>query len=984
MNKKIFALSALFCAMRAMAAEEEVSSTQVTGNSTSTPTTSSAPTASDAGESDEVIVVGYTSAKKADVTGAVAEVNIGDVADKSSANIMQNLQGRIPGVQITTDGNPNSGATVRIRGQGLGSLGYNDPLYVIDGIPSNSGMHELNSNDIESLVVLRDAASASIYGSRAANGVIIITTKKGREGTHFDVKANQSWDSFDFDIKPLNTQQRGEAVWRAAVNDKSDPNNASPLYKYDWNKDYANPQLYSVILPTYLDADKTMRPANTNWFDEVTRQAKSSDINLSVSSADEDTKMFGSVGLVDRQGVIDESRFKRMSARFNSEHLFYEGKIKVGENFTITNQEQNVVNDMAGNILQLGIEQQSIVPVHTEDGKGWGGPVGGITDRDNPARIISMNKDNVGRFNKIFGNVFVEVTPIDDLTLRSSYGINYGEFKLRNFVQAGKAGNLTFADRLTQSDDWNRTLVWTNTANYKFTLLDDHNFNALIGSETVKFESEYFSGTASGFASQDRDYVYLSQGTSGITTAGGGNAWVLQSYFGKLDYDFDGKYLLSATLRRDGSSRFGENNRWGYFPAFSAGWKINEESFFKLDFVDSLKLRASWGQNGNQEIDTRATSNIYQSRYATQSLFTTLQDEGTAYDLNGNDQGTLPSGFAKTQTGNPDLKWETSTQTNIGVDFDLFNKSLYGSFDWFVKRTEDILTRTTPLATEGEGAQMIVNGGTIDNKGVELMLGYVDQFDLPKIGNIGLDISGNIATAKNEVIDLPESVINSFGGNGQDKTIKGRSINSVYGYVADGLFQSQAEIDAHAKQAGAGLGRIRYRDLNKDGIIDDKDKDFFATRDPDFTYGIDTKVTWENWDFDMFWQGVHGGQIKNYWRSFTDFTSLNIGSNYGSRTLNAWTPTNTKSNVPALTLVDRNGEGKESSFYWESASYLKLKNLSVGYTFRDFGFDTARIYLNAENLLVITPKGTLSQDPEAPNNVFPIPRRITLGVTMSF
>jgi len=982
MNKKIFVFSALFCAMRAVAGvQDEVSSVSILDEQQNKSSESNTKVET---EAEEVIVVGYTATKKADVTGAVTEVNLGEIADKSSANIMQNLQGRIPGVQITSDGNPNSSATVRIRGQGLGALGYNDPLYVIDGVPSNSGMHELNSNDIESLVVLRDAASASIYGSRAANGVIIITTKKGKEGTHFDLKVNKSYESFDFDIKPLNTQQRGEVVWRAAVNDKSNPNNASSLYKYDWNNNFADPKLYSVILPTYIDADKTMRPADTNWFDEVTRPASSSDLNLSISSGDADTKMFGSIGFVDRKGVIEESEFKRISGRFNSEHLFYEGKVKVGENFTITNQEQNQVNDLAGNILQLGVEQQSIVPVHTEDGKGWGGPAAGITDRDNPARIIAMNKENVGRFNKVLGNLYVEIEPIDDLTLRSSYGVNYGEFRTRYFSQAGKAGNLTFADRLTQSDDWNKTTVWSNTANYKFSISDQHHFGVLIGSETVDFESEFVSGTASGFASQDRDYVYLSQGTSGVTTAGGGNAWVLQSYFSKLDYDYEGKYLLSATVRRDGSSRFGENNRWGYFPSFSAGWKINEESFFNIDFIDSLKLRASWGQNGNQEIDTRATSNIYQSRYATQSLFTTQQDEGTAYDLYGVDQGTLPSGFAKVQTGNPDLKWETSTQTNVGLDFALLNGSVYGSFDWFAKRTEDILTKTTPLATEGEGAQMIVNGGTIDNKGVEFVIGLIHDFDVPKIGNVGLDISANIATAKNEVIDLPESVINSFGGNGQDKTIKGKSVNSVYGYVADGLFQSQAEIDEHATQSGAGLGRIRYRDLNSDGVINDKDQDFFTSRDPDFTYGLDTKLTYKDWDFGMFWQGVHGGEIKNYWRQFTDFTSLNVGSNYGSRTLNAWSPTNTNTNVPALTLVDRNNEGRESTFYWESASYLKLKSLSVGYTFKNFGFETARVYLDAENLLIITPKGTLSQDPEAPNNVFPIPRRITLGFSANF
>jgi len=450
-----------------------------------------------------------------------------------------------------------------------------------------------------------------------------------------------------------------------------------------------------------------------------------------------------------------------------------------------------------------------------------------------------------------------------------------------------------------------------------------------------------------------------------------------------LDYDYDRKYLASFTLRRDGSSRFGQNNQWGNFPAASVGWRISDEDFFKFAAMNQLKFRASWGQNGNQEINTRATSSIFQSRYATQSLFTNEQDEGTAYDLTGSDQGNLPSGFAKVSSGNPDLKWETSTQLNLGVDFDFFDSALYGSFDWFKKRTEDILTTTQPLATEGEGAQMIVNGGTIENTGIELMLGYTDEFTLASLGNFTFDITGNISTAKNKVVALPDSVVNSFGGNGQDKTILGKSVNSVFGYVTDGLFQSAEEVAAHASQPGAAPGRIRYVDLNNDGVINEQDQDFFTNTDPDFIYGLNFTLNYGRWDFNMFWQGVKGGSVRNSWRLFTDFTSLNIGSNYGDRTLNAWTPDNSGSNVPALTLLDNNNEARESSFYWEDGSYLKLRNLSIAYNI-DPNILDARVYLSAQNLLTITPSGTLSQDPEAPNSVFPIPRTLTLGMSMTF
>ncbi|MEC7470096.1 MAG: TonB-dependent receptor, partial [Pseudomonadota bacterium] len=350
----------------------------------------------------------------------------------------------------------------------------------------------------------------------------------------------------------------------------------------------------------------------------------------------------------------------------------------------------------------------------------------------------------------------------------------------------------------------------------------------------------------------------------------------------------DNRYLASFTIRRDGSSRFGKNNEYGNFPAASAGWVISNEDFFDIDFIQTLKLRGSWGETGNQEIPTNATVTTYVPRYATQSLFTNQQDEGTAYDITGANSGTLPSGFVKAQTGNADLKWETSTQVNVGLDFELMRGEIYGSIDWFEKETRDILTLTQPIATLGEGAQKWVNGGTIENKGVELVLGYEKWVDTGLLDDeVLVDVNFNMSSAKNTVTSLPADVVNSFGGNGQDKTILGRSINSVYGYVADGLFQSQDEVDAHATQAGAGPGRIRWKDLDGNGVIDENDQDFFTDTDPDFIYGMNFTFKYKDWDFNMFWQGVKGGKIRNNWRLFTDFTSLNIGSNYGARTLQA-------------------------------------------------------------------------------------------------
>lgn len=937
---------------------------------------------------DEVVVTGYTTQRKADLTGAVTAVDVQEVATLPSGNIMRNLQGRIPGVQVFTNGNPNSTVGVRIRGVGLGRLGFNDPLYVIDGVPTLSGMHELNPNDIESLQVLRDAASASIYGSRAANGVIIITTKKGKAGAmRVNLKANVSTEDYTFDVNPLNTEQRATAIWQAAVNDQTNPNAASPLYQYEWNGDFSNPVLNKVLLPEYIDGNRTMKPANTDWFNEIQQTAVIQDYNLSVSNGTSRGNYILSGSYYNHQGIIKHSEFERFSFRINTDYALIPGKLKIGQNFTATNQQANQANDIAEGAMGLSIEQQTIVPVRTADGLGWGGPTGGITDRDNPVRLLEMNKDNVSNFNRLLGNAFLEWSPVPNLTLRSSFGVDYNFFYNRNFRKAFVAGSLNFEDRLSTFNNRYGNWVWSNTANYKVNLSDKHALDLLAGTEAIKFKGESFEGIAEGFAAQDRDFAFLSQATGSQFARGAGDSWSLLSYFGKANYVFADKYLLSGTVRRDGSSRFGENNRWGVFPSLSAGWRISQEAFLKnSSLVSDLKLRGSWGLNGNQQISSLAAIAIYEPRYATQSLFTTLQDNGTAYDIGGINEGQLPSGFARTQSPNPDLKWETSEQYNAGLDFSLLDYKIYGSVDYFQKETRDILTATRPLATQGEGAQRIVNGGTVRNWGWEFVLGYQNQVG----SDLRFDISGNLSTAKNEVVDLPQEVINSFPGNGQDKTILGHSVNSVYGFVADGLFQSQEEVEAHASQNGAAPGRIRWKDLNEDGVIDDKDQDYIAVFDnPDFIYGANFTVGYKAFDLNLFFQGVSGGQIRNGYKTFTDFTSVNVGSNYGQRTLDAWTPQNTGSTIPALTRIDNNNEARQSTYFWEPADYLKLRNLTLGYTLgadqrQKLWLNGARIYVHAQNLFTIKPGETVTQDPETPNATFPVPRRYTIGVDVTF
>ncbi|WP_143870021.1 SusC/RagA family TonB-linked outer membrane protein [Catenovulum sediminis] len=941
---------------------------------------------------ETIIVTGYSTQRKEDLTGAISVVELGDIEDLPAGNIMKNLQGKIPGLSIRTDGNPGSTASIRIRGQGIGRLGNNDPLYIIDGIPTKLGMHELNSRDFASIQVLKDASAASIYGARSGNGVIVITTKNGAsQDIKFDVAYSQSTQDFSYDLNPLNTEQRAQVIWQAAVNDGSDPNAASPLYQYDWNGDYASPQLNKIILPNSLDQEGNTTPAvpGTDWFGEVIQTSKIRDFHVSASGGSDRGHGYISLGYFDAEGVVKGSKFERISFRANSRYEIIDDVFAVGENLTVTHQVENQNNRDAGNIVSLAIEQQSIVPVYNDDGSDFGGPRSGINDRRNPVSLIEGNKGNDSRYNRLMGNVFAELKPIDGLTLRSNFGLDYGQFYYRRLFPTVSEGNLYNEERITTQDNWEQTTVWSNTAEYKTTFDKKHNLTVLAGTEAIEFEREGFFVSSTGLLVEDRDYAFLDAATGGGVVAGGGDEWSLNSYFAKVDYNYDDKYLLSGTIRRDGSSRFGDNNQYGNFPAFSGGWVVSNEDFFDVPLVSTLKLRASWGRTGNQEIDTRATTFTYQTLYSTPSVFTTEQDNGTAYDIGGNDQGVLPSGFVRTQTANPDLKWETSEMVNFGVDFSLYYGTIYGTLDIFDKETSDILTVTSPLATLGEGAQQIVNGGTVTNKGWEFTLGYDDYVEIDGIGEIKFDVFANLFSSDNEVTYLPENVKNTFGGNGDDITILGHSVNANYGYVADGLFQSDAEVNEHADQTGAAPGRIRYADLNQDGVIDDKDQMFFAEMDPDYEYGFGINLEYENWDFSMFWQGIEGGQIRNGWRNFTDLVSVGTTSNFGDRVLSAWTPENSNSDIPALSLQDTNGEGRNSTFYYEDASYLKLRNITLGYkpddkTVRDWGISNIRVYLSASNLLTFTPDGTISQDPETPDATFPVPRTITFGIDVGF
>lgn len=933
---------------------------------------------------DQLIVTGYTSQKKADLTGAVSVVNIGEMMKQGENNPIKALQGRIPGVNISADGNPSGSSTVRIRG--IGTLNNNDPLYIIDGVPTKSGMHELNSADIESIQVLRDASAASIYGSRAGNGVIIITTKTGKLGktkVNFDTYATTA--RYGKVIDMLNTKEFGQAQWQAMINSGVDPNTNQIGYMYDYGYDTnGNAVLNGIKVPKYIDArdgTNSMLSSNTNWFNEITRPGFAQSHNLSVSNGTEKSNSFFSLGYYDNQGTIKETNFNRISARMNSSYKLLGDLITIGENFTVNHTAEL---QAPGGVLDLSILSLPVMPVKTIAGD-WGSATSGMRDRDNPARILDANKDNPYSYWRTFGNAYIDIQPIKKLHFRSSFGIDYSNFyqRLLTYSFTGRLGSDLTSSKIVQSQSmkWN----WSNIATYDFKI-DKNQFNLLAGIELNKQNDINFSTERRTYELEDPNYMWPSAGVGEMYSTGNSTGYALMSLFGKVDYVYDDRYLASVTMRRDGSSRFGADNRYATFPAFSTGWRISQESFMEeaKDIVSDLKLRIGWGKTGNQEIDNYANRTLIIANYIGETGAGI--NTGTAYDIEGNDSGMLPSGYQLNQRANDKIKWETTTQTNIGIDFGLFNQSLYGSLEGYLKQTDNILVRPPYLGAIGEGGDHWVNGASMENKGIEFSLGYRGKTSF----GLSYDLTGNISGYRNKITKLPESVVNNYGGNGTTDNILGKSINSYYGYVADGLFQTQDEVDSYADQTGKGIGRIRYKDVFEDNIIDEKDRTWLGTPHPDFEYGLNIVLEWKGFDLTAFFQGMAGNEVNNTVKRFTDFWAVDeLGSNKGTRVLDAWSPTNTSSNIPALSFSDLNNEKRFSSYYIESGSYLKLRNLQLGYSLpvsftKKLKLDKTRVYVSGQNLMTLKSSKFTGLDPENPNLGYPISTTFTVGLNVGF
>ena len=938
-----------------------------------------------ANDLNEVVVTGYTTQRKADLTGAISVVSVDDIAKQNENNPIKALQGRVPGMNISADGSPSGTATVRIRG--IGTLNNNDPLYIVDGIPTKAGMHELNGNDIESIQVLKDAASASIYGSRAANGVIIITTKKGKEGKiKVDFDGSIAVSTYAHKMKVLNAKEYGQVMWQAYVNDGMDPNTNGLGYRYDWGYNaQGTPVLNGISMKKYLDDAGTTPAADTDWFDETTRTGVIQQYNVSVSNGSDKGSSFFSLGYYKNLGIIKTSDFNRFSARMNTEYKLLKNKmLTVGEHFTL-NRTSEV--QAPGGFLQNVLQFNPSLPIYTEDGN-YAGPVGGYPDRYNPVAVLERNKDNRYTYWRMFGDAYLNLNPFKDFNIRTTFGLDYSQKQQRIFTYPVTEGNVANNKNGVEAkqEHWTKWM-WNAVATYNMEL-GKNRIDLMAGMELNRQDDIYFSGYKEGFSILNPDYMWPDAGTTNPQAYGGGSGYSLVSFFGKANYNYADKYMASFTIRRDGSSRFGKNNRYATFPSVSAGWRINQESFLKkASWIDDLKIRASWGQTGNQEIDNLARYTLYVSNYGVNE--NGGQSYGTSYDIAGTNGGsTLASGFKRNQIGNDNIKWETTTQTDLGFDFAFFRNTLYGNFDWYFKKTKDILVNMPGIAVMGEGSSQWINAGEMENRGFEFNIGYRNQTHF----GLKYDVTANISSYRNKITALPTTVAanGTFGGNGV-KSVIGHPMGAQVGYVADGIFKSQEEIDNHATQEGAGLGRIRWKDLTGDDKITEADQTWIYNPVPDFTYGFNIYLEYKNFDFTAFFQGVQGVDIISDLKKETDiWAGLNIGFlNKGKRLLDAWSATNPDSNVPALSLSDNNNEKRVSSYWVENGSYLKLRTIQFGYNFPQtiaskLAMQRLRMYVSAQNLFTIKSSSFTGVDPENPNYGYPIPLNITFGLNVTF
>jgi TonB-linked SusC/RagA family outer membrane protein len=938
--------------------------------------------ASDARSLDEVIVTGYGAQNKRDITGAVATVDMKAAMQVPATNLAQAIQGRVAGVNVSNENAPGGGVMVRIRG--FGTINDNSPLYVIDGTPTKGNLNTLNLNDIETMQVLKDASAASIYGSRAGNGVVIITTKKGKGG-----KPKLTYDAYYGQQRPikyldlLNTQQYAGLLWESRINAENPGLLVNGKISDQSKVVYPNIPMFggrvaTPVIPDYIfpvgavgavdETKYSQVPKNlitkankqgTNWFDEIFSTAPIQNHQIGVSGATDQARYAMSVGYFDQKGIMDFTSYKRISLRTNTDFVVNK-KLRVGENFQVaygSRVGQPNGNQNETNAVSLAYRMPPITPVYDVQGNFAGSPT--VLDNSlNPVAFLTTNKDNATQEIRLFGNAYAEYDILKNLTAKTQFGIDYNTFNLRNYVY----NNIwdpepRGTNSLNTSNNYDYSWTWYNTLNYTQEF-GKSRFNAIVGTESIKSYFEFFNGERSGFAVDDISNRYLSAGRAGINNGGGASEWLLASEFAKLNYAFNNKYLIDMTVRRDRSSRFAKEFRTAIFPAASVGWVISNESFLKsADWLSFAKIRFGVGQTGNQEI----------GNYNSFSTFAT-SPESSFYDLNGANTSSQP-GYELAQFGNARAKWETTTSQNLGLDANFLNNRLELNVDVYSRTTSDMLFPVEVQFTQGVAANPFQNIGEMTNKGFEIALNYGDRK-----GDFTYSIGGNFSTYRNLVTKTNGDPKTQFFGFStrlapMSVTQQGQPLASFFGYQIDGIFQTDAQGAEYATQFGGGqmnkAGAFIFRDINEDGVINASDRTIIGNPHPDFTYGINGSVGYKSLRLDAFGQGVYGNDLFNYVKYWTDFPTF--GGNRSIRMLEqSWRPGNTDAILP----IPRSNDvisSNPSTYYVEDGSYFRLKNVQLNYTLpatliSKAGISNAVIYVQATNLATITKYSGL--DPE--------------------
>lgn len=947
---------------------------------------------------EEVVVVGYGVQKKKLVTGATVQVKGENISKLNTTNPLQAMQGQTPGVSITsTSGQPGSDMKVTIRG--LGTVGSSSPLYLIDGVGGD--ISTLNPADIESIDVLKDAASAAIYGAQAANGVVLITTKSGKEG-----KAQVSFDAY-YGVQSvarkaniLNAQQYMTIMDEQALN--------SGNAVYDWNningiKD-ANGNIY-----------------DTNWVDAMFKDnAKTESYTLGITGGSSTSTYALSLGYMDQEGVVggsDVSNYERYNFRINSEHKLWKDLLKVGEQVSFVYKKTRGVGvgNQYNNTLRGAFGSAPIHPIYS-DNNIYDSPYNDTSTSEwyngdgNPYGSMMTNTNNETKNATFSGNVYAELQPIKNLKIRTVFGAVYGTSEYRSFTPLYQFSIYSYNNtRTSVSQNMNHSLgmTWTNTATYDWTI-KDHAFNALIGMEAYRYEGTYV-GASNGSLKEgfdDWSHAWVNNGTATSTADGLGASGNPHdearsvSYFARLGWNWKETYMINATVRADGSSRFASGHRFGYFPSISAGWTISNEKFMEStqDWLNFLKLRVSWGQVGNQNIaNYQYLAPIKNSN--THYLFGSgYGDAGNAAQL-GTNWGAYPS-----RLGNEELTWETSEQTNIGIDARFLNSRLSLNADFYIKNTKDWLVVASILATVGTGAPFI-NGGDVKNTGVELALTWNDQIGDDFHYNIGV----NGAFNKNKVGEIPteDGIIHGNTGELYDNSLEfyraenGKPIGYFWGYQTAGLFQNEQEITDWIA-AGNGVlqsdvqpGDVRYIDVNHDGVIDDNDKVDLGNGMPDFTYGFTLGFDYKGFDFSLVANGAAGQQIVQSYRNQTSKYA-----NYTTAILDRWTGEGTSNRIPRVT--EQNINWQFSDLYVHDADYLRISNITIGYDFAKLinckAISQARLYLQVQNPFTFTKYEGMDPEvgfgPSDSNDYswvsgvdvgyYPRPRTFLVGVNLKF